>query len=147
MAWYYHSGNVVRPVEVRPGVTVAVRPHSKVEVLHMTGATQVMIKKGMLRRTGKPKGSKPVEVPKEELKMEDVLGKSPLAQKIAEKGSTVAKSIPPKPKKGGTVELTIGEQEGAKKGNVDTVEPLSNEDASADVENEKKKGAAKKRRK
>ena len=147
MPWYYYGGSVVRPVEVKPGLTLAVKPHTKVEVFSMTGATQALVRKGMLRRTGKPRESKPVEAPKDEPKMEDVVEKSPMAQKIAEKGTTTSKNQPPTPGKGSPAELTEGEEKGVEKGNADTVEPLSNDADADEKKKEKKKGAAKKRRK
>ena len=147
MPWYYYGGSVVGPVQVKPGVTLAVRPHSKVEVFSMTAATQAMIRKGLLRRTGKPRDSKPVEAPKDEPKMEDVVEKSNMATKIAEKGVTTSKNQPPKPGKGSPAELTVGEEAGVEKGNADTVEPLSNDADADEKKKEQKKGAAKKRRK
>jgi hypothetical protein len=138
MSWYYYSGSVVRPVQVKPGETRAIRPHSKVEILTMTPEAQAMIRKGILRRTGKPKGAKPLDpTPKKEIKIEDVVQKSRMAQNIAEKGVTSSRNKPPKPVKGSPVELTVGEQAGFEKKKADTVDELSDEDA-ADSKDEKK---------
>jgi len=46
MAWYYYSGTIVRPVPRGDGVTVAARPHTKVEIVKATPETQAMIKRG-----------------------------------------------------------------------------------------------------
>lgn len=146
MPWYYHSSNVIRPVSVKPGVTVAVKPHSKVEIFAMTPEAQALIKKGILRRTGKPKAApKALAVPKDEPKMEDVVEKSPLAKNIAEKGVTDSKNKPPKPVAGKTAEMTEGEKLGVKKG-ADSVDELSNVADADSKEKKDTKGKGKKRR-
>lgn len=151
MPWYYHSGNVIRSVPVKPGVAQAVRPHSKVEILVMTPEAQALIRKGALRRTGRPKGVKvatakaKAEV-KDEPKMADVVERSALAKNIAEKGVTGSKGIPPKPVKGKVAEMTEGEKAGATKGGADLVDKLSNAAGAEDVDKKGKKSAGKKRR-
>jgi hypothetical protein len=137
MPWYYNSGNVARPVQVKPGLTVSVRPHTKVEIVKMTPEAQALIRKGIFRRTGKPRGSKPVgDVKKDEPKIEDVVEKSPMAKNIAEKGKTSSKRKPPKPAKGKTVEMTEGEEMGSKKG-ADLADGLSK--VAVDKKDEKEK--------
>lgn len=143
MPWYYNRSNVTRPVQVKPGVTVAVKPHTKVEIVKMTPEAQALIRKGVFQRTGKPRNAKPVREPaKDEPKIEDVVGKSEMAKKIAEKGKTTSKNKPPK-RKDGKPEMTEGEQEAGKKTGADLAEGLSK--AAADG-GEESKGAGKKRR-
>lgn len=112
MGWYYYSGNVVRSVQVSEGKSVAVRPHTKVEIHTMTKSAQSLIGIGVLKKTGRPVGvviAEPKKV-EPEVKIEDVLKPSPLAQVIAEKGVTSSPSIEPK-KPVGDPELTIHEIE------------------------------------
>jgi len=99
MAWYYYAGKAVRSIQVKPGLSFAVRPHTKVEILEETTEARALIRKGELRRTGKVAGATPVsDIPVPEQKVEDVMEKSLLARKFAEKGKTTAPSIPPKSK-------------------------------------------------
>jgi len=96
MTWYYHSGNTVRPVLVKPGLSKSVRPKSKVEILHMTPEVEALIGKGLLRRVGKPKGSESVaKIVVNDKKIEDVVEKPQIAKNIAEKGATISKNIAP----------------------------------------------------
>jgi len=111
MPWFYYSGNVSRTIPVKKGLSVAVAPHSKVEILDPSlREVQSLRKKGMLRRTGRPAGAKSVQslptVSGEDVKA--VTPKSAMAQKIAEKGVTMDKGQAPKKPKGNP-EMTEGE--------------------------------------
>jgi len=114
MAWYYYSGTVVRPIPLKKGLSKSVRPKSKVEILEMTVEVQALIRKGQLRLTGKPKGAPSVaDAPVPQKKVADVMGKSAMAKKIAEKGTTTSATIPPISK---NPEQTEGEQIAEEKG-------------------------------
>lgn len=106
MPWYYYSGSIVRSIQVSDRISVAVRPHSKVEIDKTTKETQLLINSGLLRRTGGAKDSEKRKV--SDLKIQDVLPKSDLAKAIAEKGVTSSMSLPPK-KPVGAPEMTEGE--------------------------------------
>ena len=57
MAWYYYTGKAVQSILVKAGLSMAIKPHTKVEILDMTPPTKALINKGVLRRTSKPKGA------------------------------------------------------------------------------------------
>lgn len=112
MPWYYYSGNISRPVPVKKGLSVSVRPHSKVEISEPNlTEIQALLRKGLLRRTGRPAGATslvkeaPVVVKGD---IEKVTKKSELASRIAEKGVTGDPGKAPKKRKG-KPELTEGE--------------------------------------
>lgn len=109
MAWYYYSGNVVRSIPVKAGLSRVVKPHSKIEIIAETKEFQAMKKRGLFRRTSPQKGALPgVAEDVAELKVEDVLQKSEMAKAVAEKGVTKSKGIAPtKPK--GKPEMTEAE--------------------------------------
>ena len=110
MAWYYYSGRVTRPIRVCSTKSVAVRPNSKIEILEVTPDVQGLLRTGELRRTGRPLGAKSLEdqPPAPQVRMQDVLPKSQLAQHFAEKGVTTSSSMPPKRPKG-VQEFTVHE--------------------------------------
>lgn len=106
MASYYYSGNIVRPIPVSKGRSVAVRPNTKFEVFEETQEIQNLVARGVIRRCGgtKVKGT----VPDPPVKIDPK--KIPVPQfsrSIAEKGVTSAKGIPPKAT--GSVEMTEDE--------------------------------------
>jgi len=112
MPWFYYSGNVSRTLPVKKGLSVAVAPHSKVEILDPNiREVQALRKKGLLRRTGRPAGAKSVQslpgVSAEDVKA--VTPRSAMSQKIAEKGVTKDKGQAPKTPKGRPPEMTDGE--------------------------------------
>ena len=121
MPWFYYSGNVAKTVPVKKGVSIAVRPHSRVEILEPNlREVQALKNKGLLRRTGKQPGASMVATLKpvtpEDIKA--VTPKSAMAQKIAEKGVTTDKTqAPRKPK--GQPEMTDGEVVAANKDQID----------------------------
>jgi len=107
MAWYYHSGKVVRPVPVKKGLSVAVRPHSKVEILEVTPEVDALIRKGLLRITGKPKGAPSVKdayVPSTNMANVKV---SSIGNNVAEKGFSKSPSM--KPVADGIQQMTVDE--------------------------------------
>ena len=105
MAWYYYSGKTVRSIPVKRGLSKAVRPHSKIEILKETIEVRALIRKGQLRKTGKPKGAMSViEEPIPDKTVKEVVDKSPLARFFAEKGKTKSSGIPPVSKTG--IEMT-----------------------------------------
>lgn len=110
MAWYYFSGNVVKSIPVSRTKSVAVRPHSKVEILEVTQEVQAMLSAGILKRTGKPLGSVSMEdaPPVPRVHLRDVLPPSSLAQNFAEKGVTSSATMPPR-KPLGSPEFTVHE--------------------------------------
>lgn len=94
--WYYYSGKTVRPIPVKKGLSKSVRPNTKIEILEETVEVAALIRSGQLRITGRPPGAPSVaEAPVPQKKIEDVLGKSELAKRFAEKGKTKAAGIPP----------------------------------------------------
>lgn len=106
MPWYYHTGNVVRPIRVAKGRSVAVRPHTKFEVFDESKEIQDLAARGVIRRTGGGPKSKTAPPPVPKIDPKDI----PLPQfskSIAEKGVTSGRGIPPKSK--GPVEMTEGE--------------------------------------
>ena len=108
MAWYYYSGNIVRSIPVKAGLSKVAKPRSKIEIITETKEVQIMKKRGLLRRTSPVKGAvSVVSDPVEELKMEDVIQKSAMAKVVAEKGVTGSKGLPPTTK--GNPEMTEAE--------------------------------------
>jgi len=108
MGWYYYSGKVVRPIMIKKGRSVSVRPNSRVEVLdESTFEFKSLSRRGLLRRTGKPKNLNVEEKPVPTKRVEDVVVKSDMAKSIAEKGVTKSKDVLPSSK---IVELTDGEE-------------------------------------
>jgi len=110
MAWYYYSGGLTRSVVIKPGLSQSVKPHSKVNIEKIVRETQVLINKGILRRTGSPKndGKQPV---RKVIKSEDIkkaLEKSEMAKAVAEKGVTTSPRMAPR-KPVGSPEMTDGE--------------------------------------
>lgn len=155
MATYYYSGNVVRPITIKKGVSVAARPRSKIEIFEESAEVKALIKRGLLRRTGNlKKKSRVVEVDNS-IDIKDVLPKSDLARNIAEKGSTTSSALPPV-RKDGKQEMTDGELQGVspeasvfneEDKDVDKVEVLSDEkaaDSSKDEGKEQGQGRKKK---
>lgn len=143
MAWYYYTGKAVQSVQVKAGLSLAVKPHSKVEIIDMNQTTQVLINKGLLRRTGKPKGAvsvKDTPVPTE--KLADVMPKSDLAMIVAEKGATSSPHIAPTSKnvevteaeKMAAVAKKISEQGNATPDEVSKDDEESDEEAAVEVE-------------
>ena len=117
MAWYYYSGPIPQAIRVSSTKSVAVHPHSKVEILEVTREVQALLNAQVLRRCGRTLGAKsladePVAPP---VRMQDVVPKSSLAQHFAEKGVTPSKTMPPK-KPVGSPEYTIHEVALAEKG-------------------------------
>lgn len=112
MAWYFYSGNVVKSVPVSRTKSVAVRPNSKVEILELTLEAQILLSKGVLRRTGKPLGATSMESqpPRPRVSLRDILPPSGLALHFAEKGVTTSEAMPPH-KPVGSPEYTIHERE------------------------------------
>lgn len=108
MPWYFYSGKIVRPIPVKRGVSVAVQPSSTVEILEETPVFRALYAKRLLRRTAKPKDFKSSsDIPVQTTRIEDVLPKSEMAKRIAEKGRTSSPNEPPTAKTG--IELTEGE--------------------------------------
>lgn len=97
--WFFYNGNIARSVPVKKGVSVVVRPHSKVQIIDANNnEVQLLIKKGLFRRCGRPSSvvsMEDVEIVTKE-KIEEVTEKSPMARKIAEKGVTNKKGMTPK---------------------------------------------------
>lgn len=110
MSWYYYSGKVVRPIMIERGRSVSVRPNTKVEIIdESTIEFKSLCRKGVLRRTSRPKN---LEIEKKDIPtktVKDVVPKSKMAKIIAEKGITISKDIPPESKF--AIELTEGEQQ------------------------------------
>jgi hypothetical protein len=108
MAWYYYTGTVPRPIAVKKGLSVSVRPYTKVEILDETLEVKALIRKKQLRRTGKPKGSDSVvDAPVTDTGVRVDVIKSDMAKVVAEKGKTSASGIAPVSKS--EQEMTDGE--------------------------------------
>jgi len=112
MPWFYYSGNIPRSVEVKKGVSVAMRPHSKVEIKDVSlQSVQVMVRKGLLRRSGRDPSVASVIATVHPVKAEDIVKATPkphMAVNVAEKGVTSGPGMAPKSVKG--AELTNGEK-------------------------------------
>jgi len=111
MPWFYYSGPTPKSMPVKKGVSVAVRPHSRVEIFEPgVREIQALQKKGVLRRTGPPpRSERPVQgVVTTSADIKAVTPKSDMAKKIAEKGVTTDKGQAPK-KPAGAPEMTEGE--------------------------------------
>ena len=144
MPWYYYSGKTVRPIPVKKGLSKSVRPHKKVEILEMTLEVQALVNKRELRRTSPPMGAESIaDKPVPELKVEDVVRKSELASRFAEKGKTISKGIPPKTKSG-EQEMTEVEMNVAKNGSSGPADGVVEAESLPKVE--EKKGKKKGRR-
>lgn len=117
MAWYYYSGPITQAIRVSSTKSVAVHPHSKVEILEVTREVQALLNAQVLRRCGRPLGAKSIadEPAAPPVRMQDVVPKSSLAQHFAEKGVTPSKAMPPK-KPVGSPEYTVHELALAEKG-------------------------------
>lgn len=104
----------MRPIPVKHGLSKSVRPKSKIEILEVTAEVQALLRKGHLRLTGKPKGAQSVaEVPVPKQTVADVLKRSEMAGRIAEKGLTTSATIPPVSR---NPEMTDGELVADEKG-------------------------------
>lgn len=111
MPWFYYSGNVPKPIPVKKGLSIAVQPHTRVEIFEPgSREVQALQKRGLLRRTGRPAGARSVidEKPTTAEDIKAVTPKSAMALKIAEKGVTSDKGQAPKRPKG-QPEMTEGE--------------------------------------
>jgi hypothetical protein len=119
MPWYYYSGKTVRPIPVKKGLSRSVRPGRKIEISEITQEAQALISKKELRRCAPPgtqgKGMSIKDAPVPEKKLTDVLPKSEMARKFAEKGRTTSPGIPPKTSSG-KPEMTEGEMQIAENG-------------------------------
>lgn len=139
MPWFFYSGNIPRPVPIKKGVSIALVPHTKVEIVDANSPeVQALKRKGLLRVTGKPASA--VSLAKVEAPVEtvaDVTPKSDMARSIAEKGVSKGKGETPK-KAVGNPEMTEGELVSSEK-KVDVVEVLSKAVSSPDEEKGKKK--------
>jgi len=111
MAWYYYSGTTSRPIPVKKGVSIAAKPHSKIEIIDVNSKeVQILSQKGLLVRTGPPvkKGISVIDqIPMDGKKIAEVTPPSKMAAAIAEKGKTNDRKMPPE--KIGKVEMTSGE--------------------------------------
>jgi hypothetical protein len=135
MPWFYYSGNIARPIPVRKGISVAVRPHTKVEIIDtQSREVQALKGKGLLKPTGRPVDAvsvKEKQVPT--ATVADVTPRSALSERIAEKGVTIDKGQAPRKIKG-SPEMTEGE--------LRAVEPKVRDSESAEPKAEKSlKGA------
>lgn len=108
MAWYYYTGNTIRPIPVAKGRSVAVRPHTKFEVFdEALREVQDLASRGVIRKTGNPhtaKQGKSSPVPKIDPK---AIPLPQFSKSIAEKGVTSKKGLPPRTTR--PVEMTEGE--------------------------------------
>jgi len=162
MPWFYYSGNVPRSVQVKKGLSIALKPHSKVEIFDVnTPEVKALKKKGDLRLTSKPKGAVSLkDAPTMSAKdVEKVTPKSNLAKVVAEKGVTGKKGQTPKSKK---PEMTEGETQAASKNKpveeskpdtkgsdvekAEDVDVLSNAESGPDGDGDGKKKKARKGR-
>jgi hypothetical protein len=74
MAWYYYSGKIAIPIEVKKGVSVSVRGGSKFEALEDTKQIEILKQRKVIRLTTPDKKAIPVELLKvPELKIEQVM--------------------------------------------------------------------------
>ncbi len=147
MPWFYYSGNIARSIEIKPGLSQVVKPHTKIEIEKVTKAAQVLINQGSLRRTGKQKldGKQPVRKVPNIKDMKKVLPKSDMAKAVAEKGVTTSSTLPPiKPV--GKPEMTEGELLAAdkEKGAAKVDELSSDEKGDGKGKRKQKKGDSKK---
>jgi len=95
MPWFYYTGKTIRPIQIKKGVSVAVRPNSHVEVEEVTRETRALIGK-VLKRKGRPNGMRSfVDIDPPQEKMVEVLPKPEIAKFVAEKGFTKSKDEPP----------------------------------------------------
>ena len=145
MPWYRYVGNIVRPIQKKKGVTAAVRPHSKVEIVELTPETRVLIRKRILVPASPDKAAKPVEkvTPPNIAEMKEALPRSSMSAMVAEKGKTDSRNKPPKSKH---PEYTVGEIEdvGVEKG-AEEADVLPDA-ADADPADEGETGKRKRRR-
>ena len=144
MPWYYYSGNVVKAIPIRKGVSLAVQPRTKVEITNDgVREVQVLVRKGVLRKTGKPVGSQTfMSEPSGAEAVRSVTPKSEMARFIAEKGTTTSKTQAPKMKTG-SPEMTELEEKAKKLVDEETrtssSEDKSKEDAPVDMLKEDEK--------
>jgi hypothetical protein len=147
MPWYYYSGTVVRPVPRGDGVTVAARPHTKVEIVKPTPETQAMIRKNLLKRTGPPKEVKERK-PVDTKKIREVVPKSTMARFFAEKGETDSAKMKPRVRVG-KPEMTEPEEAGIRpenaKKDAGVADVSSDADEAGSASDKKSKGRKKKK--
>lgn len=130
----------------KKGLSVAVRPHSRVEIFDAQAREVLsLIKKGQLRRTGKPVdaiGSINAEIVTGE-DIKNVTPRSAIADSFAEKGISTGADKPPKKLKGAP-EMTSAEvelAEGEKKPVVDELKSVESKEDKQGKEKNKKRDA------
>ncbi len=158
--WYYYSGRVTTPIPTGNGVSRAVPPNHKVEIINPNDQqVQILIRQKVLRRTGRPlemtKGCIPLaEAPKDE----KVVVKVPIfGQSVAYKGNVTSEQMkqgvapkPPGETKSETVESEkVLEDALAKERNAEKVDSLKKKDEPVEgavVSNKKIKKPTKKKK-
>lgn len=133
MPWFYYRGRTIRPIQIKKGVSVAVRPKSYVEIKEMTKETRALVG-NKLQRKGRPHGMRSFvdEAPVENI--EEEVPKSKLARFVAEKGITLSKEKPPVSKNGAEMvesEIAIDSKGDVKEDQVDKVEDVVTDEAPA----------------
>lgn len=130
MAWYYYSGNIVCPITIKKGVSVAVKPHTRIEINCSDSSTDALIRRGLLRICGKPSDAISFVdvVPTTKDGIRELTPKSEMAERFKDKGVSADKTE--------SLKRLIKKDE--------KVEVLSTGDSSPD---EKEGGKSKKRRK
>jgi len=151
MSWYYYSGVVVRPIPVKKGVSVSVRPATKIEIIEMTPEADALVRCGQLRIASRDHNAKNIrdvlEVTKKDMRLIIAQNSNTMLNVVAEKHKIVngvAKEIC------SGVQFTEGELEFVKNdSNSVDVEKVDNENKKVDVEfnkdNNKKRKLRKKR--
>lgn len=157
MAWYYYTGKTVCSIPVKKGLSIAVRPHSKIEILDETVEVRALKRRGELRLIAPPKGAVSVQdIPVPVQDIAKIVPKSDFARSFAEKGVTLSPGISPR-KRVGKPEMTEGEiavaEAASVPAEVQTPEAVnddggdtSNVDQAEELPEDKEKQGKKKRR-
>lgn len=145
MAWYYYSGKVAIPIQVKKGVSISIRPGRKFEALENTEQLENLKQRRLVTSTTPDKKAIPVEdmiVPV--LKVKDVVAPSKFASIVVEvpknKPLEEAKAIIQEPSNYNPIEKTTEEHVDVAK-EIEHEAPLREDDNGKVGKRRRKSGA------
>jgi|WetSurMetagenome_2_1015567.scaffolds.fasta_scaffold268772_1 hypothetical protein len=145
MAWYYYSGKVAIPIQVKKGVSISVRPGRKFEALENTEQLENLKQRRLVTSTTPDKKAVPVEsmvVP--ELKVRDTVAPSKFASIFVDisknKPVEEVKEIVQQPVNSNPIEKTAEELEETTK-EIEPEAPLGEDDNGKVGKRRRKSGA------
>jgi hypothetical protein len=143
MAWYYYSGKVAIPIQVKKGVSISVRPGRKFEALENTEQLENLKQRRLVTSTTPDKKAVSVEsmvIP--ELKVRDTVAPSKFASTVVDvpKNKPVEEVIIQQPVNSNPVEKTTEELEEVTK-EIEPDVPLGEDDNGKVGKRRRKSGA------